>query len=55
MDNPRLHGAMAMKCIKDGVSGEVRRVPDETAAQYVRDYPAVWRYCSKEEWRAKRG
>lgn len=45
-----------MKCIKDGVSGEIRRVSDEKAAQYVRDYPSVWRYCPKHEWKeASRG
>jgi hypothetical protein len=45
---------VTMKCIKDGVSGEIRRVPNEEAEHKVRSYPAIWRYCSKSEWKAAR-
>lgn len=42
-----------MKCIKDGVSGEIRRVSDDEAHRKVTDYPAIYRYCPKHEWKAQ--
>ena len=43
-----------MKCIRDGVSGEIRRVSDDKAEQMVRDYPALWHYCPKRLWKAQK-
>lgn len=40
-----------MKCIKDGVSGEIFRLSDDKAAEKVRKYPALYRYCPKREWK----
>ncbi len=40
-----------MKCIKDGVSGNVVRVTDDEAHRKVTSYPAIWRYCPKGEWK----
>ena len=48
-----------MKCVKNNLTGEVKRVSDDIAATQVAFInksmgTALWSYCPKSEWKALR-